>query len=1560
MPIQTDLNVSPYFDDYSDNSDYYKILFRPSVAVQVRELNQLQTILQKQIERFGDNVYKRGTIIDGCNFIFYDSLPYVKINDIEVTGSPVNASQYKGLFAKNSANLVSRVVEAIEGFESTAPDLNTLYLSYLNGGVTGEETQYSPNQILTIYDADNSIRKVNIIDGSAGFSNTDSVVFLSAIEVQNTTGGNTFAINFQVGETITQQTTNAHATIIAIDTTSNNEAVILKIKPLATDLNTANTAAWSFVTDYTVTGGTTTATAVVKRNIGAGATASLVTDGTGRVINISMIQKGSGYYVEPQVSINSIGNISSRIGITNFTAQNYLTQVTVNSSTDAVGNGYGFGVSEGIIYQKGYFSRVSDNFVVVEKYSTSTNNVVGFDTLEEIITSDIDTTLLDNSSNTFNTQAPGANRLKLTPTLVVLTKEEAEANTNFFSIVEFSEGNPFKQNQVTQFNSINKEIAKRTFEESGNYVIDQFLIKTQGTDNFEDEASSFELAIDPGLAYIDGYRVQTYNNFYTALDKGTDTAITNTQISVSYGNYIKVNELGGVFKFNVGDLISFRDTAAQYITVNHGSAIAAAGEEIGTARIRSILHVSGQAGTPNAEYWLYLFDVRMNIGKNLSDIRSVYYNGTNKGIGDTILDEGVTKIYGIAEDSLIFYSGNKSLKNANNITYTYRTINETLSSNTQGKITISLASNPGEYFAYNTTLSEIQKQDLIVTPLANGFSTSNIGGSLSTFANTTVTGTGTEFTSVFQPGDYIVVANVTNSEVRRISAIANATHLTVANDFTLSFTSANAAVAFPQFVPVPLALKTNRTATVDSNTTLIIDAGIVSSLGSVTTPLNVAVAYSAIRTVNAVSKSVTRQAFVKIDTTTNADGVNGPWCLGLPDIVRLRNVYAGVGSVTTTSPNITSAFYIDHNQKKNYYDVGFLYKDKGYTLTAGTILLVEFDVLTTSEQGLKTIASYPLNDTLTFANSASTINTLEIPEMYSDKGEYFDLRDYFDFRPYVANTAIITQVAASAPTNPIEPTNTTRFDNTVDKKFPAPQSDCSATLERYLGRIDAIMLTSNNDFKVIRGRATDKPEVPSIPNEGLFLNYITISPYPSIPQIASNETNNFLNKRIANIKFINKRQQDYRVTVPIDEKLTAKRQPRRYTMADIGQLERRISDLEYYTSLTFTEDTVNSLVIPSSIDPTINRFKFGFFVDNFVTANFADINDPEYNAQIFSYQLQPKKNHFNIRYKFNENDANTAANISGKKLLLPQENFTLVKQGYATEPTSVDVAITKTVTTKTGEITTVTETVNKKITKQQLFELISTQKKQVGSTTQSVQQSTTIYETQKREVTGTDSKDFSASGYNTNYAYYQFGEQAGTVTITMTNTGGRSSATTDIWIFQRIASHTVSGTGQTNNLQAFGSSTIANKGYTVIGTFGAKSPGSYSKSFTYNPALGRNILIVGIRGKYQPGLRYTISYPKTEIQTVPKQSVSFVDTQVPVYADVATTIGTSTEDITTTTVVEVLPKTIENLATTQQISSIFSSKYCGFMDTEQLFVQQSNINSPYVDLVKFIANDLNK
>jgi hypothetical protein len=53
-----DISQNPYYDDFDETKDFYKLLFRPGYAVQARELTQLQTALQKQVDRFGQHVFK--------------------------------------------------------------------------------------------------------------------------------------------------------------------------------------------------------------------------------------------------------------------------------------------------------------------------------------------------------------------------------------------------------------------------------------------------------------------------------------------------------------------------------------------------------------------------------------------------------------------------------------------------------------------------------------------------------------------------------------------------------------------------------------------------------------------------------------------------------------------------------------------------------------------------------------------------------------------------------------------------------------------------------------------------------------------------------------------------------------------------------------------------------------------------------------------------------------------------------------------------------------------------------------------------------------------------------------------------------------------------------------------------------------------------------------------------------------------------------------------------------------------------------------------------------------
>ena len=58
MGIETDLNVNPYFDDFDETKDFHRVLFKPAVPLQARELTTLQTILQNQVEKFGQFTFK--------------------------------------------------------------------------------------------------------------------------------------------------------------------------------------------------------------------------------------------------------------------------------------------------------------------------------------------------------------------------------------------------------------------------------------------------------------------------------------------------------------------------------------------------------------------------------------------------------------------------------------------------------------------------------------------------------------------------------------------------------------------------------------------------------------------------------------------------------------------------------------------------------------------------------------------------------------------------------------------------------------------------------------------------------------------------------------------------------------------------------------------------------------------------------------------------------------------------------------------------------------------------------------------------------------------------------------------------------------------------------------------------------------------------------------------------------------------------------------------------------------------------------------------------------------
>lgn len=73
-------NRTPYFDDFTPSKNFLKVLFRPGRPVQTRELNQIQSILQNQIERFANHIFKNGSRVSNAR-ASYAPKSYARLDD---------------------------------------------------------------------------------------------------------------------------------------------------------------------------------------------------------------------------------------------------------------------------------------------------------------------------------------------------------------------------------------------------------------------------------------------------------------------------------------------------------------------------------------------------------------------------------------------------------------------------------------------------------------------------------------------------------------------------------------------------------------------------------------------------------------------------------------------------------------------------------------------------------------------------------------------------------------------------------------------------------------------------------------------------------------------------------------------------------------------------------------------------------------------------------------------------------------------------------------------------------------------------------------------------------------------------------------------------------------------------------------------------------------------------------------------------------------------------------------------------------------------------------------
>ena len=139
-------------------------------------------------------------------------------------------------------------------------------------------------------------------------------------------------------------------------------------------------------------------------------------------------------------------------------------------------------LSEGIYFVKGYFVEVKSQTLVLDPYRNDGDFKVGLRIQESIVTSDLDEDLTDNAAGYSNYTSPGADRLSVSVVLTAIPSEETKPS-NFIELMDIRGGELIYVRQENDYNELGNELAKRTFDESGNYYIRPFSLTAKNTLN---------------------------------------------------------------------------------------------------------------------------------------------------------------------------------------------------------------------------------------------------------------------------------------------------------------------------------------------------------------------------------------------------------------------------------------------------------------------------------------------------------------------------------------------------------------------------------------------------------------------------------------------------------------------------------------------------------------------------------------------------------------------------------------------------------------------------------------------------------------------------------------------------------------------------------------------------------------------------------------------------------------------------------------------------------------------------------------------------------------------
>ena len=1032
----------------------------------------------------------------------------------------------------------------------------------------------------------------------------------------------------------------------------------------------------------------------------------------------------------------SSGNVVNNVQLTKFTNGETLQDENNNpvavASTQNASSYIGSAayITSGVYFIRGFFVEVPEQNIILDQYDNFSSYKIGLSVVESIITTDEDNSLYDTAIGSPNFTAPGADRLQIN---AVLSKQDIDlpSDPSFIELLRLKDGKLIKLVENSVYNELEKNLARRTYDESGNYTISNYNINIKETYNNGENNGVYEFndtlldgtkilnrvptetdgnAIDgrdyytvelsPIKAYVKGFEINNTDKSYITVEKPRETASYNNQGLISaFGNYIELDGSsiqGSIFP---GNVVTLKKTINSTETV------------IGKAVAVSL--VSGGK--------LYLADVTMFVSIATSESSPSLTAGdfifTNNGSTGVI--ESVNGSNIVLRQVTGTISANSTFTNSRNtVTYTISTeqshkienITNLSASNFTANVKLEQVSISGTSFAVSSTTltgvgTRFQSELQAPMKLLIGSTTVTI---------TAVSGTSVSFSGSVATGAYYnvkkLVPKVKTTGANFFSVISNAvqtstdftyyktlyeTKLVSNSSVTISTTSNFTISSSDIYVTnnsgvVPFTVAANSGSSIDislnsalNGTTvnvsykvrvnnpslkkksaskfnfLLVDKVKNSSntiYGTRITDTDISLKFTDVYKVHAIREATT-------SSTSNQDlfdrvNVNDSTGLVTGDIIRYQNISAKIIfingntlyviytsdnkftsgtnltiSIDVTSSNvivgkyitsvtngtykdITNNFILNKNDGAEFYNVSKLSK-----LPNGPVPQNKFVVL---------FDYFIHNNTSNDFYSTNSYDTSEIS--YSEIPLCFNGTPYTDIVDFRYETTI-TSTSGGTLNTPYQETISAFDLLSLSRSIPSfayPGEIINLDYNYYLGRVDKIFLDENGNVIVSKGsQSLTAKEPEDIPN-ALLLGTLQIPPYM---KSVENST----------------------LTL-VDSK--------RYTMKDIGSIDRRLQNVEELTSLNLLEIGTNSLTIVD--EDGNNRFKTGFVADNFKTTTLADLNNVAYTACIDTENalLRPYPYVTNIQLKESATGGSTTK-TTGSLVTLPYTETPYIVQNYA-------------------------------------------------------------------------------------------------------------------------------------------------------------------------------------------------------------------------------------------------------------------------------------------------------